>query len=173
MLSTNALSVFILHHHQNGLCNKNLCSIQYILGAIEPAAKKEKEVFEDFPNLAILTKSTTLDKFQLTFGHATVGNNSLGESVFDFFLAENLDSPSVVSIKMDITFAADSDKIRLQITEVLLCTAARNLARSKKQRDWTPCNAVVLLPFLTKAVIHNGELDAGELLKIFARFITK
>ena len=28
MLSTNALSVFILHHHVNLLCKENLCSIQ-------------------------------------------------------------------------------------------------------------------------------------------------
>ena len=45
--------------------------------------------------------------------------------------------------------------------------------QSKKQRDWTSHNAVLLPPFLTEAAILYGELDAGELLKIFARSITE
>ena len=105
MLSTNALSVFILHHHQNGLFNKNLCSIQDIMRASEPANEEYKKVCGDFPNVAILTKSDTPGEVQLTFGHATVGNNSLGESVVAFALAGNLDSLSIVSIKMDIAFS--------------------------------------------------------------------
>ena len=40
MLSTNTLSVFILHHHINVLCSKNIRSIQEIMRASEPAAKK-------------------------------------------------------------------------------------------------------------------------------------
>ena len=40
--------------------------------ASEPAAEKYKRVCEDFPNLAILTKSATPGKIQVTFGHATV-----------------------------------------------------------------------------------------------------
>ena len=40
MISNNALSVFILHHHLNRLGNKNLCSIQEIMGASKPAAEK-------------------------------------------------------------------------------------------------------------------------------------
>ena len=119
MLSTNALSVFILHYHQNGICNKNHCSIQYIMRANEPAAKKYKKFCDDFPNLAILTKSTTLGEVQLTFTHATVGNNSLGESVLALALAGKIDSPSVISINTDIAFAIDGDKIRLPIIEVL------------------------------------------------------
>ena len=42
MLSTNALSIFILHHHQKGICNNNIRSIQDIMRASEPAAKKYK-----------------------------------------------------------------------------------------------------------------------------------
>ena len=42
MLSIKAISVFILHNHQNGLCNKNLRSIQDIMRASDPAAKKYK-----------------------------------------------------------------------------------------------------------------------------------
>ena len=72
---------------------------------------------------------------------------------------------------MDINFSADVENIRLPIAEVLLCAAAGDLARSKKQQDWTPHNAVLLPPFLTEAAILHGELEAGKLLKIFARSI--
>ena len=44
MISTNALSIFTLHHHPNGLGNKNLYSIQYIIRASEPDAEKYKRV---------------------------------------------------------------------------------------------------------------------------------
>ena len=148
MLSTYALSVFILHHHHNRIFNKNLSSIQDIVCASEPAAKKYKKVCDDFPNIAILTNSATPGEFQLMLAHATVGNKSLGESVVAFSLAVNLDSPSVVSINMYIDFSVYRKNIRLPITEVLLCAAAGNLVRSKKQQDWTPCNAVLLSPFL-------------------------
>ena len=78
MISTNALSVFILHHHLNRLRNNNLYSIQNVMRASETAAKKYKRVCRDFPNLAILTKSATPGKVQLVFVHVDVGNKSLG-----------------------------------------------------------------------------------------------
>ena len=87
MISTNALSAFILHHHLNVPGNNNICSIQEFMRAIDPAAEKYKRVCEDLPNLAILTKSATLGKVQLTFGHTAVGNKPLGESVVAFTLA--------------------------------------------------------------------------------------
>ena len=136
--------------------------------ASEPAAKKYKWVLEDFPNLAILTKSATLDEVQLTFGHTTIGNKSLGESVVAFTLARNLASPSLVSIKMDIAFSAESNNIRIPITEVLLRAPASDLVRSKKQWDWTPHNAILLPPFLTEAAILDCDSDEGKLLNIFA-----
>ena len=173
MISTNSLSVFLLHHHLNGLGNKNFCPIQRVVRASEPAADKFKRVCEDFSNLAILTKSSTLGKIQLPFGHAAFGNKSLGESVVAFALAGNLSSPSVISLKIEIAFAVDGDKIRLPIVEVLLRTTAANLTRSKKQRDWTPRNDVLLPTFLTEAAILHSESDVGKLLKIFARSITE
>ena len=78
MISTNTLSVFVLHHNLNRLGNKNLCSIQKIMRASKPAAKKYKKSCKDFPNLTILTKITTPGEVQLTFGHTTIGNKSLG-----------------------------------------------------------------------------------------------
>ena len=90
-----------------------------------------------------------------------------------FALVGNLSSPSMISLNIEIAFAADGDKIRLPIAEVLLRAAGGDLARSKKQRDWIPRNAVLLPPFLTEAAILHGESDAGELLKIFARSITE
>ena len=79
----------------------------------------------------------------------------------------------MVSINTDIAFYADGDKICLPIMEVLFCAAACNLARLKKQQDWMPRNAVLLLPFLMEAAILNGKPDTGDLLKIFARSITE
>ena len=128
MIYTNFLSVFILHHHLNILWNKNLHSIQYVMRVSKPAAKKYKRVYEDFPNLAILTKSATQGKIHLTFGHAVVGNKYLGESVVAFSLAVYLSSSSVISLKIEIAFSADGDKIHLPIAEVLLCAAAGDLA---------------------------------------------
>ena len=173
MISTNALSVFILHHHLNGLGNKNLRSIKDFIRARETAAKKYKRVCKDFPNLAILTESATPGKVQLTFGHAAVGNNSLWGYAVSFILAGYLSSPFVISTKIEIVFAADGNKICLPIAEVLLRSAAGNLARMKNQMDWMPRNAVLLPPFLTEAAIPHGESDAGELLKIFACSITE
>ena len=91
----------------------------------------------------------------------------------DFALAGDISSPFISPLKIDINFAADGDKIRLPITEVILCTATGNHTRSKKQRDWTPRSAVLLPPFLTEAEILHGESDTGKLLKIFARSITE
>ena len=139
--------------------------------ASEPATEKSKKVCEDFPNLGIMTKSSTPGEVQLTFGHATVGNKSLGESIQAFALAGDLGSPSVISFNLKIAFAPEGEKIRLPITEVLLCAAAGNLARSKKQRDWHSLNTVLLPPFLTEVAIIHGKSDAGEPLKIFARLI--
>ena len=145
-----------MHHHLNGLGNKNLCLVLDVMCASEPAAEIFKRICEDFPNLAILTKSSTPGDIQLTFGHAVIGNKSLGESVVAFALAGDLSSPSVIYFNTDIAFAADGDKIRLPIAEVLLCAAAGDLARSKNQRDWTSRNSVLLLPFLTEAAILHG-----------------
>ena len=172
MISTNALSVFILHHHLNRLSNNKLCSIQDGICASEPAAKKYKRVSKDFPNLVILTKSATPGEIQLTFVHAAVGNNYLWGSVIAFDLEGDLISSSVISLNIEITFAADGDKIRIPITEVLLCAANGDLTCSKKQRGWTPYNAVLLPPFLTEAANLHRESDAGKLLNIFAPSIT-
>ena len=57
MISTKALSVFILHYHLNRLGKKNCRSIQKTMRASDLAAKKYKKVCEDFSNLTILTKS--------------------------------------------------------------------------------------------------------------------
>ena len=78
MISTNALSVFILHHHLNRLGNNNLHSIQYVMHASRSSAEKNKKFCKDFPNVAILTKSARSGEVQLVFVHVDVGNKSLG-----------------------------------------------------------------------------------------------
>ena len=167
-MSTNVLSVLILHHHLNGLGNNNIRSIQEVMRASEPSSKKYKRVCEDFPNLAILTKISTPGEVHLMYGQSDVGNKSLGESVEDFALAGDIRSPTVIILNIDNIFSADGDKIRLPIAEVLFCATVSNLARSKKQWDWMLCNAVILPPFLMESEILHRELNTGELLKIFA-----
>ena len=81
MISSNDLSVFILHHPLKGLGNENLRYAQEVMCASELATEKYKNVYEDFPNLGILTKSSTPGEIHLTFVHAAVGNRFLGESV--------------------------------------------------------------------------------------------
>ena len=141
--------------------------------ASDPDAKKYNKFCEDFPNLAIFTKSVTPGKIQLTFDHAAIGIKSLGESVVAFAVAIDLSSLFVISLKIEITFAVDGNKIRLPIAEVVLRAASGNLARSKKQRYWTPCNIVLLPPFLIDVVILHRESDVGKILWIFAHPITE
>ena len=85
------------------------------MGASETTAEKLKNVCKDFPNVAILVKSSTPGEVQLTFVHTDVGNKSLGESVVTFALAGDLISPSLISVNTKIAFATDSKKICLLI----------------------------------------------------------
>ena len=173
MISSNALSVFLLRHPLNWLRNENLRSVQEVMRASKTAADKYKNVCEDFPNIVTFTKSSTPVEIQLMFGHTVVGNKSLEESIVAFALAGDLGSPSVISFYLEIAFSTDREKIRLPIAEVLLRAAAGNIVRSNNQRNWKSRNSVLLPPFLTESAILHGELDAGDLLNIFARSITE
>ena len=102
----------------------------------EPANKKYKKVHDDFPNLAILTKSAMLDEEPLTFENVSFRKNSLGESVAAFSLEGSLDSPFIVLIDIDIIFTMDGVKFCLPIAEVLLLAAKGDLVRFKKQWYW-------------------------------------
>ena len=126
----------------------------------KPSSTKLKRVCKDLKNTAILTKSTTPGKPELTFVHTSVCNKSLGESVTAFTLAGLLKAPKVVSIDADIAFVNAGDKIRIPITELILCAASGNLVRLKKQRDWLVLNAVLLPPFLMEAAILDSKKAA-------------
>ena len=89
-----------------------------------------------------------------------VGKKILGENVTAFALAGYLESLTVLYIDAKRGFAVSGDKIRLPITEVLLCAIVGDLALSNKLRDWTSLNAILLPPFLTEAVILDGEISA-------------
>ena len=110
MISSHALSAFLLHHPLNGPGNTNIRSVQEAMRASEPAAEKYKNVCEDFPDLGILMKSSTPGEVQLTFGHSTVRNKSLRESLQAFALAGDLGSPSVISFNLEIAFAPEGEK---------------------------------------------------------------
>ena len=49
---------------------------------------------------------------------------------------------------------------RKTIAEVILRAAAGDLARSNKQRDWAPINAVLIPPLFMEADIFEGETSA-------------
>ena len=110
MISSHALSAFLLHHPLNGLGNANIRSVQEAMRASNPATEKYKNVCEDFSNVGILTKSSTPGEVQLTFGHSSVGNKSLGEYLQTFALAGDLGSPSVISFNLEIAFAPKGEK---------------------------------------------------------------
>ena len=97
--------------------------------------------------------------------HVSVGKKSLGKTVTNFSLAGSLDTIAMVSVDVKRNFSGDSKKICLQTTEVLLRAASGDLAKSKKLRDWKSRNAVLLLPFLTEAVVADRETAAEALLK--------
>ena len=77
-------------------------------------------------------KSSTPGEIQLTFGHSTVRNKSLGETLQAFALSGNLSSPSVIAFNLEIAFAPEEEKIRLLIMEGLLRAAAGDLKGTKK-----------------------------------------
>ena len=136
--------MFIFHHHQNGICNKNIRSIQDIMRKSELAFEKYKKVCDNLPNLVILSKSAMPGEVQLTFTYTSVGNKSLSEFIATFALTGSLNSPSVVLININIVFSMDGDKICLPITEVLLNAATGNLMRSNNRQYWKPRKAVLL-----------------------------
>ena len=82
----------------------------------KPAGSKFKRVCTDFPNMEVLTKSTTPGYIQATYVHASVGNKSLGETVTAFSLAGYLEAPTVVSIDAKHAFAVNGNNIRLPTT---------------------------------------------------------
>ena len=59
MIYTNDLSIYILQHKQNNIFEQNLRSIQDSIRSDKLTGSKSKRVGTDFPNLAVLTKSTT------------------------------------------------------------------------------------------------------------------
>ena len=120
--------MFLLYHYINVLVNENIRSVPEVMLASELAPDKFKNVCKDFPNIAILTKSSKPGEIQLTFGHAAVGNKSLGEYIVAFALAGDLISTSETLFNVEIAFAADSEEIDPPIAEVLLRAAAGDLA---------------------------------------------
>ena len=168
MILLNTLLLFILNNNQNRACNLNLCLIQYLMCSYKPAGANFKRVCVDFPNITLLTKSTTPGNIQANFGRASFGNKSLGSTFTTFTLVGSLESSTVVSIDAERAFTISGDKIRLPAMEVLLCAVIGDLAHPKKLRDWASLNAILLPSFHTEAVILDGKISAMVLLKTFA-----
>ena len=78
----------------------------------------------------------------------------------------------MVLIDIERTFSENGKNIRLLVTEVLLCAAASNLAKSKNLRDRTARNAVLFPPLLMEIALTARETAEEALLKIFAEGIT-
>ena len=102
MMSTNALSIFILRLDQKRVFNRILSSIQELMRMSKLVNKKFKHAWKYFPNTNILTKIPIPGGVQLTSAHASVGKKSLGESVTEFSLAGSLNSSTLVLIDVDI-----------------------------------------------------------------------
>ena len=104
----------------------------------------------------------TLASFAVDCNDVLAFLQAVANSLQAFALAGDLGSPSVISFNLEIAFAPEGEKIRLLITEALLCAASGNLKGSKKQWDWQSLNAVLLPPFLMEVAILHGKSDAGE-----------
>ena len=78
MISTNILSLFLIGHDQNGICNYNIRPIQDLVCLDDLSITKLKVVCAYFPNITLLAKRATLGEIQVTFVHVSVENNSLG-----------------------------------------------------------------------------------------------
>ena len=76
-------------------------------------------------------------------------------------MAGFLKSRTVFMIDVEHAFASTSDNIRLPTIEVLLCTAVGDLINLKKLRNWAALDAILLLPFLSNAVVLEGDMVAG------------
>ena len=137
----------------------------------DPASSKYKRVSTYLPNLVVITKSATPGEIHATYVHASVGNNSLGETFIAFALTGSIEAQPVVSINMDCAFAGNGENIRLPTTEFLLRAAAGKPVKSKNLRDWTFSNAVLLPPFLTDIALPDVETASEALLKISAERI--
>ena len=101
------------------------------------AGSKFKHICKIFPNMAVLTKSSSPVYIQLTYVHASVGNNYLGKTVTAFPLAGSLKAPTVVLIDTKLTFILNCKKVLLQTTEFLIHTTTGDLAKLKKLCNWT------------------------------------
>ena len=69
----------------------------------------------------------------------------------------------MVSIDVERAFTGDGEKIRISTTELLLRANTNDLEKSKKLRDWTSRNTVLIPPFLTEAVVTDRETAAEVL----------
>ena len=137
MISTNALSLFLLKHDQNGVFNRNLLSIQDLMRSDESAGTKFKRVCTDSLHLTLLTKTATPGEMQVTFGYTSVGNNSLEETVTAFALVGSLEYLVVASIDAKRDFTSANKKSRLPVTEFLLHDTNITLMGSMKL--WVGC----------------------------------
>ena len=84
MTSSNALSIYLLQHDQNNICEQNHRLIQESMRLDKPYGSKFKRACTYFPNLVVLTKSATPGDIQVKYAYASIGNKSLAETVADF-----------------------------------------------------------------------------------------
>ena len=90
MISSNALSTYLLQHNQIEIYDQNFSSIQDTVRLDNPAGSKFKGFCTYFPNLTVLTKSETPGDIHVTYAHVPVGNKSLVKMVTAFSLEVSL-----------------------------------------------------------------------------------
>ena len=153
IISTNALSLFLLEHDYNRVSDCNLRLIHENICLDNPAVSNFKRVCTDFPYLALLTKSAKSGEAQVTYVHVSIIKNPLRGTLTSFALAGSLEALTVVTINAEHAFAGTGNKIRLPTTKSLLCTNTGNLSKSMKLCDWEALKAVFLSPLLDKVVV--------------------
>ena len=104
IISTDTLSLFLIKHSQNGVCDRNICLIQELVRSDEPARSKFKRLCMYLTNLTLITKIETPGEFQVTYGHTSVRKKYLGETVIAFALTGSLKTPAVVMIDAETVF---------------------------------------------------------------------
>ena len=153
IISNNALSIYIIQHEQNKIYEQNIHLIQDAMLSEKPSGSKFKTVRIDFPNLGVLTKSATSGEIQEMYAHASIGNKYIGKTVTAYAMVGYLEAPTMVSIKIEHSFAGSGNKFRLPTMEVLLCAATIKLEKSKNLQDWTSSYGVLLPPLLTDVAL--------------------
>ena len=70
MIPHNALSIYLLQHNQNEICDQNIHSIQESMRLDDPSGSQFKHICTYFPNLVVLATSAMPVDIQVAYTQA-------------------------------------------------------------------------------------------------------